>query len=133
MIDERNKSPNTPAPTASAVGPCPTHIQLVRRPGTGSFPSTIALPNHGQRRMTNEGTGARRGWRGNERPSPSSSTVGTCLSVVNLGRTPRRRYFHGVPMNYFREGINALSFLENVYYRSFTSVFALCSACSKSA
>ena len=27
-----------PAPTASAVGPCPTVIQIVGRPGTGSLP-----------------------------------------------------------------------------------------------
>ena len=31
-----------PAPTASAVGPCPTVIQIVGRPGTGSLPSIIA-------------------------------------------------------------------------------------------
>ena len=31
-----------PAPTASAVGPCPTVIQIVGRPGTGSFPA----PSH---------------------------------------------------------------------------------------
>ena len=31
-----------PAPTASAVGPCPTEIQIVGRPGFGSLPSTIA-------------------------------------------------------------------------------------------
>ena len=30
----------------SAVGPCPTVIQIVGRPGTGSLPSTIAPPNH---------------------------------------------------------------------------------------
>ena len=35
-----------PAPTASAVGPCPTVIQTVGRPGTGSLPSTIAPPDH---------------------------------------------------------------------------------------
>ena len=35
-----------PAPTVSAVGPCPTVIQIVGRPGTGSLPSTIAPPNH---------------------------------------------------------------------------------------
>ena len=35
-----------PAPTASAVGPCPTVIQIVGRPGTGSLPSTIAPPEH---------------------------------------------------------------------------------------
>ena len=34
------------ASTASAVGPCPTIIQIVGRPGTGSLPSTIALPDH---------------------------------------------------------------------------------------
>ena len=34
-----------PAPTASAVGPCPTVIQIVGRPGTGSLPSTIAPPD----------------------------------------------------------------------------------------
>ena len=35
-----------PAPTASAVGPCRTVIQIVGRPGTGSLPSTIAPPDH---------------------------------------------------------------------------------------
>ena len=35
-----------PTPTASAVGPCPTVFQIVRRPGTGSLPSTIAPPDH---------------------------------------------------------------------------------------
>ena len=37
-----------PAPTTSAVGPCPTVIQIVGRPGTGSLPSTIAPPDHPQ-------------------------------------------------------------------------------------
>ena len=37
-----------PAPTASAVGPCPTIIQIVGRPGTRSLPSTIAPPDHPQ-------------------------------------------------------------------------------------
>ena len=35
-----------PAPTASAVGPCPTLIQIVGRPGTGTLPRTIAPPDH---------------------------------------------------------------------------------------
>ena len=35
-----------PAPTTSAVGPCPTVIKIVGRPGTGSLPSTIAPPDH---------------------------------------------------------------------------------------
>ena len=29
-----------------AVGPCPTVIQIVGRPGTGGLPSTIAPPDH---------------------------------------------------------------------------------------
>ena len=35
-----------PTPTTSAVGPCPTVIQIGGRPGTGSLPSTIAPPDH---------------------------------------------------------------------------------------
>ena len=35
-----------PAPTASAIGPCPTVIKIVGRPGTGSLPGTIAPPDH---------------------------------------------------------------------------------------
>ena len=35
-----------PAPTASAVGPCPTIIQIVGRPGAGSLPKAIAPPDH---------------------------------------------------------------------------------------
>ena len=38
--------PPPPAPTASAIGPCPTVIKIVGRPGTGSLPSTIASPDH---------------------------------------------------------------------------------------
>ena len=41
MRAKMSKQP-PPAPTASAVGPCPTVIQSVGRPGTGSLPSTIA-------------------------------------------------------------------------------------------
>ena len=47
MIDEsKNVQTIPPAPTASAVGPCPTVIQIVGRPGTGSLPSTIPPPDH---------------------------------------------------------------------------------------
>ena len=35
-----------PAPTASAVGPCPTIIQIVGRPGTARLHRTIAPPDH---------------------------------------------------------------------------------------
>ena len=38
--------PPPPAVTASAIGPCPTIIKIVGRPGTGSLPSTIAPPDH---------------------------------------------------------------------------------------
>ena len=34
------------APTASAIGPCPTVMKIVGRPGTGSLPSTIAPSDH---------------------------------------------------------------------------------------
>ena len=42
----RVKMSKQPAPTASTVGPCPTVIQIVGRPGTGSLPSTITPPDH---------------------------------------------------------------------------------------
>ena len=46
-IDEsKNVQTTPPAPTASAVGPCPTVIKIVGRPGTGNLPSTIAPPDH---------------------------------------------------------------------------------------
>ena len=32
--------------TASVEGPCPTVIQIVGRPGTGSLPTTIASPDY---------------------------------------------------------------------------------------
>ena len=37
-----------PASTASAIGPCPTTIQIVGRPSTGSLPRTIAPPDQPQ-------------------------------------------------------------------------------------
>ena len=35
-----------PAPTAIAVGPCPTVIRIVGRPRPGNLPRTIAPPHH---------------------------------------------------------------------------------------
>ena len=35
-----------PAPATSAIGPWPSIIQIVGRPGTGSLPRTIAPPDH---------------------------------------------------------------------------------------
>ena len=46
-IDECKNVQTTPTRTySSTVGPCPTEIQIVGRPGTGSLPSTIAPPDH---------------------------------------------------------------------------------------
>ena len=39
------KQPPT-APTASAVGPCPTIIQIVGRPDTGRLPRAIGPPDY---------------------------------------------------------------------------------------
>ena len=51
-VDESINVQTTPtrAPNASAVGTCPTVIQIVGRPGTGSLPSTIAPPDHPHRK-----------------------------------------------------------------------------------
>ena len=48
MIVKMSKQP-PPAPTASAISPCPTVIKIVGRPGTGSLPSTIAPPDRSQK------------------------------------------------------------------------------------
>ena len=46
-VDGRKMSKQSPpALTASAIGPCPTIIQISRTLGTESLPSTIALPDH---------------------------------------------------------------------------------------
>ena len=47
MIEEKkmDKQP-PPAPTARAIGHCPTIIQIVVRPGTESLPRTIAPLDH---------------------------------------------------------------------------------------
>ena len=42
IVRVKMSKPPLPAPTASAIGPCPTVIKIVGRPGTGSLPSTIA-------------------------------------------------------------------------------------------
>ena len=53
MRVKMSKQPQ-PASTTSAIGPCPTVIKIVGRPGTGSVPSTIAPPDHP--RQTNKQT-----------------------------------------------------------------------------
>ena len=45
-IEESKNVQTTPAPTASPIYPYPTIIQIVGRPGTGTLPRTIALPDH---------------------------------------------------------------------------------------
>ena len=51
----------TPASSASTVGPCPTIIQIVGRPGTGSLPRTFAPPDHPREA---EGGGSDEGYSG---------------------------------------------------------------------
>ena len=52
-VDEsKNVQKNPPTPTASAVGPCPTIIQIVGRPALEVYPGpshTCPLPNAGPR------------------------------------------------------------------------------------
>ena len=43
---EKKVQTTPPVPTKSAVGPCPTLIQISRTPGTGSLASAIAPPDH---------------------------------------------------------------------------------------
>ena len=45
MRVKMSKQPPPPH-TASAIGPCPTIIQIVGRLGAGRLPSTIAPPDH---------------------------------------------------------------------------------------
>ena len=42
IVEIKNVKTTTPAPTASAIGPCPTIIQIVGRPGTEIYPG----PSH---------------------------------------------------------------------------------------
>ena len=46
IAESKNVQTPPPAPTASAIGPCPTIIQIVGRPGTGSLSRTFAPPDH---------------------------------------------------------------------------------------
>ena len=46
-IEESKNAQTRPlAPTASSIGPCPTIIQIVGHPGTGSLLRTITPPDH---------------------------------------------------------------------------------------
>ena len=44
--ESKNVQTTPPAPTASAIGPCPTIILIVGRPGTGSLPRAIVPSDH---------------------------------------------------------------------------------------
>ena len=90
------------APTASEIGPCPTVIKIVGRPGTGSLPSTFAPPDHPgpfrQYFSIYRAVSIKRGRKRRERvhenknvdkppPEPIASAVGPCPSVIqNVGR-----------------------------------------------
>ena len=54
---EKMSTQPPPAPTASAVGPWPTVIKIVGRPGTGSLPSTFAPPDHPREKEKRKGRG----------------------------------------------------------------------------
>ena len=60
IVESKNVQTTPPAPTASTVGPCPTIIQIVRRPGTGSLPRTFAPPDHPRGRKKRETTDKRK-------------------------------------------------------------------------
>ena len=69
-----------PAPTTSAVGPCPTVNKIVERPGTGSLPSTIAPPDH-----PIQCRGILLIWiRGGQRPTALAVAAGGCLAIFSL-------------------------------------------------
>ena len=78
-----------PAPTTSAVGPCPTVIQNVGRPGTGSLPSTIAPPDHplARYRLKYCLKGPLNPKPTNQQPNLSPSRGWSCGAMV-LGRLP---------------------------------------------
>ena len=44
--ESKNSEQPPPAPTTSAIGPCPTMIRIAGRPGTGSLLRTSAPPDH---------------------------------------------------------------------------------------
>ena len=68
--------PPPPAPTASAVGPCPTVIKIVGRPGTVSLPSTIAPPDHPRGRKKREKIDETKECQNNPHPHLLSGVVG---------------------------------------------------------
>ena len=43
IVDSKNVQNTPSAPTASAIGPCPTVIKIVGRPSTGRLPSTLYI------------------------------------------------------------------------------------------
>ena len=81
-----------PAPTASAEGPCPTVIQIVGRPGTGSLPRTIAPPDHpvlaDRGRKKRERIDVRKMSK-QHTPASTESALRPCPTIIQTSRTPR--------------------------------------------
>ena len=91
-----------PAPTTSAVGPCPTVIQIAGRPGAGSLPSTIAPPPSGNNHCRSVTFPMRIEPRGHDKagrnpgvkmskqppPVPTASAVRPCPTVIKLVGRP---------------------------------------------
>ena len=96
-----SKQPQAP-PTASAVGPSPTFIQIVGRPGTGRLPRAIAPPDHPHDR----------GWSGGamvlgKLPVPGRPTI---LTAVGQGLTALAV---GAGLGLFGHFYSHLSFLSS--------------------
>ena len=83
-----SKQPPT-APTASAVGPCPTVVQTVGRPGTGSLLSSIAPPDN-PLPCCNPNCRTPRYWKFTQHhrttrpPLPIASTIGPCPTTIQI-------------------------------------------------
>ena len=91
--------PPPPAPTASAIGPCPTVIKIVGRPGTESLPSTIAPPDHPRQyfslyRVVSQREGEKREMIDEKKNVQTTPTRTNCKrrgpfpTIIQISRTP---------------------------------------------
>ena len=94
-----------PAPTASAVGPCPTVIQIVGPPpGTGSLPSTIAPPDHPRVRHKSDSNFASPVWLG-------TCAVNCCIAWQQM-RTDANTYSFSYSREYSIHQTSALKLIS---------------------
>ena len=93
-----------PVLTASAIGPCPTVIQIVRRPGTGSLPSTIAPPDHPTEHVQAGGETmidvlteiCNRIWRTGEKPTPLTQSL--IITLHKKGNLQLRKNYRTISL-----------------------------------